>query len=142
MGALALGWVGLLAHCGSAQTSRTTNNASPATQLSSGRVDASRPANATQAPLPETPGRQAIVDAMREVIPAVQACGRIQHGEAQVQFVFEGPSGAAIAVTVAGSLAGSLVGTPLAACIENAVRGAQVHPFRRATFNVNFPFRF
>jgi len=91
----------------------------------------------TQAPLPETPGRREVVDAMQAITPAVQACGRIQHGQAQVRFDFDGPTGALISAVVIDSGAG----TPLAACIENAVRGAHVPPFRRATFLVNYPFR-
>lgn len=137
MGALAFACVGLLTHCGSAQQARSTTNASPAMQLSSGRVEASRPTNATQASLPETPSRRAVVDAMQAITPAVQSCGRIQHGAAQVQFEFDGPTGDLTSIAVIEDAAG----TPLAACIENEARGARLPPFRRPTFRVIYPFR-
>lgn len=136
MGAFALAWLFLLTHCGSAQTPRSTTNASPAMQLSSGRT-ASSSTNATHASLPETPSRVAIVEAMQAITPAVQTCGRIEHGQARVQFNFDGPTGSLISAVVMDAGAG----TPLAACIEDAVRGARVPPFRRPTFLVNYPFR-
>ena len=138
MGALAFACLGLLTHCGSAQRTRSTTNASPATQLSSGRLEASSPTNATQASLPETPGRAEVMNVMVALCPMVEACGQGEHGEARVMFVFDGRTGHATSATVVGSVAGTPVGT----CIENAVRRAHVQPFRQASFNVDFPYRF
>ena len=134
MGAFAFCCLLLLTHCGFAQQApRSATNAS-----SSSRVEASSSTNATRASLPETPSRVAVVDAMQAITPAVQTCGRIAHGQARVQFNFDGPTGSLVSAVVMDAGAG----TQLAACIEDAVRGARVPPFRRPTFLVNYPFRF
>ncbi len=127
MGAFAFSCLLLLTHCGSPQAQRASSNA---------RTEGPRSTNATQAPLPETPGRAEIMNAMLALRPNVEACNA-GPGQARVVFVFDGPTGNLISASVVGSLAG----TPIGACIEDAVRGARLSPFRRATFDVDFPFR-
>lgn len=83
-------------------------------------------------------GRAEVMNVMVALCPMVEACGQGEHGEARVMFVFDGRTGHATSATVVGSVAGTPVGT----CIENAVRRAHVQPFRQASFNVDFPYRF
>lgn len=89
--------------------------------------------------LPETPGRGAIVEAMRYIVPRVAACGEAhgQHGTVSISFVFDS-NGAATEVHVAPQYDG----TPIGACFAAAAASAQVPPFSRPTFRVNYPFRY
>jgi hypothetical protein len=72
---------------------------------------------------------------MRDVQPAVRACGTGQGGMAPVTIVFAG-SGRVTTATVGSPFGGTPVGT----CIARAVRSAHLPAFSNQTFNVNYPF--
>ncbi|RZO53105.1 MAG: hypothetical protein EVA89_29825 [Sandaracinaceae bacterium] len=88
-------------------------------------------------PVPDTPSRQAVVEAMNRVTPAVQACSNGWVGRAQVRFVFEGSSGRALSAQVVTPD----VPTTVARCVEAAAQNARVPRFGRENFSVSFPFR-
>ena len=79
-------------------------------------------------PVPDTPSRQAVVEAMNRVTPAVQACSNGW---------VEGSSGRALSAQVVTPN----VPTTVARCVEAAAQDARVPRFGRENFSVSFPFR-
>lgn len=112
--------------------------ASVTTQDTTPRVRTPRPAPpsaADDANLPEAPDRDAVLNALSAVRPAVAACAEGRSGVATVQ----------LTVANTGRVSGALVsgifaGTPQGSCIARAVRQARFPRFTRPTFSVTFPF--
>lgn len=100
----------------------------------SGRAE---PAAAPAEQLPESPGRDDVINAMRRVSGAVGQCGGGQSGTATVQVVVAGRTGRVSNATVGGQFQG----TPVASCIARAVRGATFPRFSRPNFSFEYPFR-
>jgi predicted Zn finger-like uncharacterized protein len=143
------------ANSGSGSSAPAANTASNAGSGPSGGTCASRcrgnidcllrcstegPRGAAAAPapaanLPEAPGRNDVLTAMRAVAGAVNECGAGQSGTATVAVTFAS-SGRVTTANVAPPYAG----TPAGSCIARAVRGATVPAFSRPTFQVNYPF--
>jgi hypothetical protein len=92
------------------------------------------PQPAAQANLPEAPTRNDVLNAMRSVAGAVNACANGQTGTATVSITFAS-NGRVTTATVAPPFSG-----PAGSCIARAVRSATVPPFSRPTFQVNYPF--
>ncbi len=93
--------------------------------------------SASNANLPETPPRSAVLSALQSVSGRVRACGGGQHGVAKTAITFAGSTGRVRSARVTGQFAG----TPVAKCVTRAVRSARVPKFKRASFPVNFPYR-
>lgn len=95
------------------------------------------PASAAVRRGPETPSRNDVINAMREVQSAVRACAvrTGQTGIASITIDFAS-SGRVISATVAPPFAGTAVGS----CMARAVRAATVPAFTRPTFRVSYPF--
>ena len=120
---------------------------------------------ASNQPTPQTPSRQAVVEAMNSVTDAARTCGGGAPGEVSVRFVFSS-SGVVSDVTTNAEYAwfSSEPGpecdpTPDDAghyscrrnrapvpdvdrCVLDAVRVARIPPFTRASYSVNYPFRY
>ena len=94
-------------------------------------------AAAPDANLPEAPSRSQVASSLRAVSGQVRACGNGQHGTAMTSVVVAGATGRVQSARVQG---GPFAGTPAAACIANAVRGARFPRFQRSTFTVTFPY--
>lgn len=90
-----------------------------------------------EADLPAIPSRDDVDRALEPVRGAVRACAQAAHGIASVRITVAGSSGRVTSAVVEGDLAG----TPTGSCVARAVRGAEFHPFQRATFTVQYPFR-
>ena len=91
--------------------------------------------------LPATPDRDAVVRAMNDVSPAVQACGGGQErGLAQICNVFRGTDGGASSTTWLAEQSDRF-SPGVRECILRAARGARVPPFRDESFSVSYPFR-
>lgn len=90
-------------------------------------------------PVPETPSRQSVVDAMTPLYAAISECGARSgvHGAVTIRFVFDS-SGAVTELTIPPEHAS----TQLGLCFRDTARAARVPPFRRPQFTVSFPFRF
>jgi len=86
--------------------------------------------------LPPTPSRAHVVAAMRSVSPEVSRCAGSDRGMATVRFRFSSDGQVESASVVGGSL-------PPASrsCVATAARRAEVPPFARPSFSVNYPFR-
>jgi predicted Zn finger-like uncharacterized protein len=87
--------------------------------------------------LPDTPPRDGVLSALRSVQGAVSGCGGGQHGVANTTITVAGATGRVTNANVTGQFAGTPVGT----CVARAVRGARFPRFRRANFQVSFPYR-
>lgn len=85
---------------------------------------------------PELPPRSAVVAAMRQVAPAVEACVA-EPGGTLIASVTLVASGHVAAVIVWPPYAG----TPAGRCAERAIATAVVRPFRRRTFRFEYPYR-
>jgi len=84
--------------------------------------------------LPEQPNRDDVGRALRSVSSRVESCGGGTAGVANAAITFAS-SGRVSGVNVTG------VPPAVQSCVARGVRSAQVQPFSRPTFNVNFPFR-
>lgn len=143
----------------SAQRQRTTRNEAqpePAPKRSGNNLDAlmdevvggsSSPSKSRQerssssgssSSLPESPSRDDVKTALQGVSGAVQSCGKGAGGTATVNVTFSGKTGRATGARVA---SGPFKGTPVGACIENAVKRARVPRFQQSSFKVTFPYR-
>lgn len=91
-------------------------------------------APAAMASGPEQPNRDDVGRALRSVSARVESCGGGTAGVANAAITF-GSSGRVSSVNVTG------VPPAVQSCVARGVRSAQVQPFTRPTFNVNFPFR-
>ncbi len=87
--------------------------------------------------LPETPTAASVLNALKAVQGDVRACGNGQHGVAKTAIGVNGNTGR---VTSAKVVSGPFVGTPVAGCIERAVRKASFPRFKRTSFSLDFPF--
>lgn len=85
--------------------------------------------------LPDTPDRSAVASALGSVAATVRVCGNGEAGTARAAVTFSGSSGAVSNVSVTG------VSDSVAKCVERAVKGVKVPPFRQSTFNVTYPYR-
>ncbi len=100
-------------------------------------TQASSSAASANSNLPDTPARDEVARALRSVTGPVAACGNGQHGVANTTITVAGSSGRVSSAQVTGQFAG----TPVGSCVARAVRGAQFPRFRRASFQVSFPYR-
>jgi len=91
-------------------------------------------APAAMSNLPEQPNRDDVGRALRSVSSRVEDCGGGTAGVANAAITFAS-SGRVSSVNVTG------VPPAVQSCVARGVRSAQVQPFSRPTFNVNFPFR-
>lgn len=83
----------------------------------------------------EEPTRNELLRAIQSILPDLARCRRERDGQAiSIRFTFDGVSGSVVNASPMGSLDAAT-----AACISQAARGAQVQPFRRATFVFNYP---
>jgi len=103
----------------------------------SGSSSSGTRAPAPTGPVPESPDRDAVRDALEGVRPQVQACFGDEHGLAEV-VVIAVSSGRVTTATVSGRFAG----TPVGSCIARAVRSARVPPFSSARFEVHYQYRY
>lgn len=87
--------------------------------------------------LPETPSKDAVLSALRSVKGDVAACADGKKGVAIAAVSIAGSTGRVMSAKVA---SGPFAGTPAAACIARAVKGAQFPRFKRAKFDVSFPY--
>ncbi len=87
--------------------------------------------------LPETPTADSVLKALKAVQGDVRACGNGQHGIAKTAVAVNGSTGR---VTSAKVVSGPFVGTPVAGCVERAVRKASFPRFKRTSFSLDFPF--
>lgn len=87
--------------------------------------------------MPAAPSRQDVLRALQAITPQVRACGRTRHGTAMTTIVVAGSTGRVETATVTGPFAGS----PEAACITRAVRGARFPRFSNPTFRIQYPFQ-
>ena len=87
--------------------------------------------------LPQQPARDDVLKALKAVTPRVQRCatGAGATGMAKVTLTVDGATGRVAAASVSG------VEGQASACIEQEVRAAKFPRFRKAQFNVTFPFR-
>jgi len=95
-------------------------------------------AEAASAALPDTPSRDQVLSAMRDVQGAVQACAEGQDLEAPtatVAMTITGSSGKVTSAQVNG------IGGTVGSCIARAVRGASFPKFAKAQFSINYPFK-
>lgn len=88
--------------------------------------------------LPASPSRNDVKTALQGVSGAVKSCRKDSGGTATVNVTFSGKTGRATSARVA---SGPFKGTPVGACIENAVERARVPRFKQSTFKVTFPYR-
>ncbi|MGB8332386.1 MAG: GYF domain-containing protein [Polyangiales bacterium] len=88
--------------------------------------------------LPDAPQRDDVKTALQGVSGAVQACRQGAGGTATVDVTFSGKTGRASGAKVT---SGPFQGTPVAACIESAVKRARVPRFKQSSFKVTFPYR-
>jgi hypothetical protein len=86
--------------------------------------------------LPDSPGRDAVRDALEGVAPQVYECFGESHGLAEVA-VRVASSGRVTTATVSGRFAG----TPIGSCIARSVRGARFPPFTNPSFEVHYQYR-
>lgn len=96
-----------------------------------------------ESPLPPTGptlSRTAVVDAMNAISPAIDACSA-GSGTLQLAFGFRGSDGAATEVHL-GEVTGYTPSDAELRCMEEVGCTVRLPPFERATFTVNFPFRF
>ncbi|MFI5306301.1 MAG: GYF domain-containing protein [Polyangiales bacterium] len=95
-------------------------------------------AEASNAALPETPSRDQVIAAMRDVQAEVQACAdgqSVEVSSANVSMTISGASGHVSSAQVSG------IGGTVGSCIARAVRGASFPKFAKAQFSINFPFK-
>jgi hypothetical protein len=126
---------------GRVASSGSTREGSASTAPSRGGSGDSTPAPpsrpAPTGPLPESPSRDDVRDALEGVRPQVEACFADSHGLAEV-VVIAASSGRITTATVSGRFAG----TPVGSCIARAVRGARMPPFSNDRFEVHYQYRY
>ena len=88
--------------------------------------------------LPDAPSRDDVKTALQGVSGAVKGCRQDAGGLATVDVTFSGKTGRATGARVA---SGPFKGTPVGACIEDAVKRARVPRFKQSSFKVTFPYR-
>jgi len=88
--------------------------------------------------LPDAPSRNDVKVALQGVSGAVKACRKDTCCTATVDVTFSGKTGRATGARVA---SGPFKGTPVGACIQNAVKRARVPRFKQSSFKVTFPYR-
>lgn len=124
----------------SASRSRRSDGGNDIDSLLNKAIDR-RPAKSASAAaaedLPEAPGREDVLKALRGVEGPVRSCGGGQHGVAMTSVSVSGKTGR---VTGARVVSGPFAGTPAAACIARAVKKARFPRFKRTSFSVKFPF--
>jgi len=101
----------------------------------------SKPASSTSsggASLQDSPSRNDVKTALQGVSGAVKSCRKDTGGTAIVDVVFSGKTGR---VSNARVTSGPFKGTPVGACITNAVERARVPRFKQSSFKVTFPYR-
>jgi predicted Zn finger-like uncharacterized protein len=104
----------------------------PAKKAATAAVAAEPSAN-----LPNTPGRDDVLGAMKSVTSRVQSCGNGQSGVAMAKISVAGPTGRVTNVDVSGSFSG----TPVASCVVKEVSKARFPKFQQNTFSVTYPFK-
>jgi predicted Zn finger-like uncharacterized protein len=87
--------------------------------------------------LPQSPGRDDVLGAMKGVTPRVQSCGNGQNGVATAKISVAGSTGRVTNVDVSGSFAG----TPVASCVVKEVSKARLPKFQQSTFSFTYPFK-
>jgi predicted Zn finger-like uncharacterized protein len=85
--------------------------------------------------LPDLPDRTSVGRALSSVAATVRVCGNGTEGTARASVTFSGSTGAVSNVSVSG------VPDPVGKCVERAVKGVKVPPFKQSTFNVTYPYR-
>jgi Flp pilus assembly protein TadD len=95
------------------------------------------PTSRSTAGLPQTPSREQISAAMRELLPIVKGCVPDRTGTISVQITIVGATGAVEDATVVGSGADD----PEAICVGEVVRGATFPPFAKDKLSIKFPFQ-
>jgi hypothetical protein len=90
-------------------------------------------------PRPDVPPRPQIADVIKRAQPMVRGCRQRSKlfGQAVANFVLRS-DGKVQTLTIDGELAG----TPLAVCLQQALRTLQFAPFKRPTVAVSWPFTF
>ena len=94
--------------------------------------------SASSSNLPDAPSRDDVKTALQGVSGAVKGCRQDAGGLATVDVTFSGKTGRATGARVA---SGPFKGTPVGACIQNAVKRARVPRFKQSSFKVTFPYR-
>jgi len=84
--------------------------------------------------LPETPSRQAVIDAMTPLREEIARCAEGRGGVAELMLNVAG-SGTVLHATIIGDYAGTAQGT----CIAIAARKAHFAPFQQERFSVRYP---
>lgn len=87
--------------------------------------------------LPDSPSREATVDALGAVRTAVAQCAAGRGGVANVRVTVRSSGKVTNAV-----VSGDFAGTPEGSCIARAVRGATFAPFAQPSFVVTYPYQF
>lgn len=87
--------------------------------------------------LPQSPGRDDVLGAMKSVTARVQSCGNGQSGVAMAKISVAGATGRVTNVDVSGSFSG----TPVASCVVKEVSKARFPKFSQSTFSVTYPFK-
>jgi predicted Zn finger-like uncharacterized protein len=88
--------------------------------------------------LPDSPSRNDVKTALQGVSGAVKSCRKDAGGTAIVDVVFSGKTGRVSSARVS---SGPFKGTPVGACVANAVKRARVPRFKQSSFKVTFPYR-
>lgn len=86
--------------------------------------------------IPESPSQGAIQGALGSVKGAAKACVAGLDGPSRATITFSS-NGSVSSVSVSGAASG----TPAAGCIQSALRGARVGPFKRSSFTVGMTIR-
>jgi predicted Zn finger-like uncharacterized protein len=95
----------------------------------------SSPSSSSSGGAPDLPDRSSVGSALSSVAGTARACGNGTEGTARASVTFSGSTGAVSNVSVSG------VPDPVAKCVERAVKGVKVPPFKQSSFNVTYPYR-